>query len=71
MYSCNVQRANDATNMNTKRNAHGEPTALHAHFDGLVTRSSGATCGSAKPTTLRRQKNRCAVVPKRGTLDPP
>ena len=48
-----------------------ESTALHAYFDGLVTRSSGATCGHAEPTTRGRQKNRCAVVPKRGTLATP
>ena len=39
-----------------------ESSALHAYFERLVTTTSSTTCGSAKPTTLRRQKNRCAIT---------
>ena len=50
---------------------HMETSGLHVHFDGLVTRSSGATWGSAEPETLARTKNRWADPLKRGTLAAP
>ena len=45
-----------------------ETGGLHAYFDAQAATSSGATWGSAKPTTRRRPKSRCADPAKRGTL---
>ena len=39
-----------------------ESTTLHAYFERLVTTTRSATCGLAHSTTLRRQKNRCAIT---------
>ena len=65
---------NDATNMKTvdidKANCACRPAvSMHSsNFDAQAATSSGAAWGSAKPTTRGRQKNRCAMPPKRGTL---
>ena len=55
-------KASTAQRVNTKIEICMESTTLHAYFERLVTTTRSATCGLAHSTTLRRQKNRCAIT---------